>query len=92
MRTFPMRLDLLLNKLCLTKTRSIAKTACDKDLVKINGKIAKASAIVNPDDQIELKLYGHIHQIKIQKLPEGNVAKKDAALYYTLLSREAISD
>ncbi|HPV14900.1 MAG TPA: S4 domain-containing protein, partial [Candidatus Cloacimonadota bacterium] len=41
-----MRIDLLLNKLCLTKTRSIAKTACDKGLVKLNGKPAKASAIV----------------------------------------------
>lgn len=87
-----MRIDLLLNKLCLTKTRSIAKTACDKGLVLINGKAAKASALVNAQDLIELRLYGFIHQLRVEKLPEGNVAKKDAASYYTLLKREPIPD
>lgn len=87
-----MRIDLLLNKLCLTKTRSIAKTACDKGLVSINGKAAKASALVNAQDLIELRLYGFIHLIRVEKLPEGNVAKKDAASYYALLKREPIPD
>lgn len=87
-----MRIDLLLNKLCLTKTRSIAKTACDKGLVKINGKAAKASSLIKEQDLIELKLYGHIHQIRIEKLPHGNVAKKDAANFYTLLLREPIPE
>lgn len=87
-----MRIDLLLNKLCLTKTRTIAKTACDKGLVSINGKPAKASASVSEQDLIELRLYGYIHIFKINSIPQGNVAKKDAATYYTLLSREAISD
>lgn len=87
-----MRLDLLLNKLCLTKTRSIAKTACDKGLVDINGKTAKASATVKPGDIIDLKLYGYLHRLKIESIPTGNVAKKDTASYYSLLSREALPD
>lgn len=87
-----MRIDLLLNKLCLTKTRNIAKTACDKGLVSINGKLAKASATVNAMDVIELKLYGFIHELRVDRLPEGNVAKKDAASYYSLLKREPIAD
>jgi ribosomal 50S subunit-recycling heat shock protein len=85
------RIDLLLNKLCLTKTRSIAKTACDKGLVKLNGKPAKASTLVKEEDQIELTLYSHVHQIKILKIPEGNVSKKDAANFYILQSREPIA-
>jgi len=28
----------------------------------------------------------------VDRLPEGNVAKKDAASYYTLLKREPIAD
>ncbi|MDX9869750.1 MAG: S4 domain-containing protein, partial [Candidatus Cloacimonadales bacterium] len=38
-----MRIDLIMNKLCLVKTRSIAKKACDNNAVRVNGKIAKAS-------------------------------------------------
>ncbi len=49
---------MLLNKLCLTKSRSIAKIACDKGLVSLNGKTAKASAEVKEGDIIQLNLYG----------------------------------
>lgn len=85
-----MRLDLLLNKLCLTKTRSIAKNACDKNLVFIGGKAAKASALVKEGDIIIFRLYGAEHEIKIIKIPTGNVAKKDATLYYEMLRREEL--
>ncbi len=85
-----MRVDLLLNKLCLTKTRSIAKTACDKGLVSINGKTAKASAEVKDGDLLNFKLYGFDHELKIDRIPTGNVAKKDAAEYYTMLSRKEL--
>lgn len=86
-----MRIDLLLNKLCLTKTRSIAKNACDKGLVSINGKTAKASNEVKDGDIIHMKLYGFDHELRIEQVPGGNVAKKDATRFYTLLSRKEIS-
>ncbi|MCB5253572.1 MAG: S4 domain-containing protein [Candidatus Cloacimonadaceae bacterium] len=86
-----MRLDILLNKLCFTKTRSIAKNACDKGLVSVNGKIAKAAQIVQKDDIIVLRLYGYAHEIKLSSIPTGNVAKKDAGSYYEMLSREPLS-
>jgi ribosomal 50S subunit-recycling heat shock protein len=86
-----MRVDLLLNKLCLTKTRTIAKTACDKGLVGINGKSAKASSEVKEGDQVSFRLYGFDHEVRIEQIPSGNVAKKDAGEYYTLLNRKEIS-
>ncbi|HOY84280.1 MAG: RNA-binding protein [Candidatus Cloacimonetes bacterium] len=86
-----MRIDQLLNKLCLTKTRSIAKTACDKGLVSLNGKTAKASAEVKDGDLLIFRLYGFEHELRIDKVPGGNVAKKDATEYYTLLSRKELS-
>ncbi len=85
-----MRVDLLLNKLCLTKTRSIAKNACDKGLVSVNGKSAKASQLIHEKDVISLKLYGYCHELKILSIPSGNVAKKDAGDYYQMLSREQL--
>ncbi|HOH98420.1 MAG TPA: S4 domain-containing protein [Candidatus Cloacimonadota bacterium] len=86
-----MRLDLLLNKLCLTKTRSIAKNACDKNLLTINGKHAKAASEVKDGDVIVMKLYGFEHEFRITALPTGNVAKKDAGTYYETLRRVEIS-
>ena len=86
-----MRLDLLLNKLCLTKTRSIAKNACDKNLVFINGKPAKASTLIKAGDIIIFRLYNAEHEIRITQIPEGNVAKKDSTKYYELLRKEELS-
>lgn len=85
-----MRIDLLLNKLCLTKTRTIAKTACDKGLVSINGKTAKASSEIREGDLVRFKLYGFDHEIRVDRVPSGNVAKKDATEYYTLISRKEL--
>lgn len=85
-----MRIDMLLNKLCLTKTRSIAKNAADKGLLFINGKPAKASAIVRQDDEILLKLYGYANLFRIIEIPSGNVSKKDAGNYYEIISREPL--
>lgn len=82
-----MRIDLLLNKLCLTKTRSIAKNACDKNLVTINGKLAKASSEVHVEDQVGLKLYGFDHSIRILEIPAGNVSKTNATQFYQLLEK-----
>ena len=85
-----MRIDLLLNKLCLTKTRSIAKNACDKNLAWLNGKHAKASNEVKAGDHIRLDLYGFTHEFEITEIPAGNVAKKDVTVYYKLLNKTPI--
>ncbi len=82
-----MRIDMLLNKLCLTKTRSIAKNACDKSLVHINGRPAKASNEIKDGDMITFKLYGYEHEIRILSVPTGNVAKAEATKYYELIKK-----
>jgi ribosomal 50S subunit-recycling heat shock protein len=81
---------MLLSKLCLTKTRTIAKHACDKNLVWVNEKPAKASQEIKSGDYIRFDLYGFKHQIQLIEIPKGNVAKKDCADYYTLLSKTAL--
>ena len=85
-----MRVDQLLKKLCLIKTRSIAKKACDKNLVLINGKIVKASAAVSADDIVEYSLYGYKNKVKILEVPKGNVSKNNAAKFYEILWREKL--
>lgn len=86
-----MRADQIINKLCLTKTRSIAKKAFDKNLVSINSKVAKASSLVNENDIIEISIYGYKTKIKLLKIPTGNVSKKDAITYYELIERTQIN-
>ena len=85
-----MRVDQLLNKLCLVKTRSIAKKACDKNLVKINDKNAKASASVSDGDMIEYSLYGYKNLLKIIEVPKGNVSKTNAPKFYEFIEREKL--
>jgi ribosomal 50S subunit-recycling heat shock protein len=82
-----MRIDLFLNKVCLTKTRTVAKTACDKNLVQVNGKTAKASQEVKAGDKIRLDLYGFRHDVEILEIPLGNVNKKETTRFYQLLDK-----
>jgi len=79
-----------MNKLCLVKTRSIAKKACDNNAVRVNGKTAKASLEIKPNDIIEYDLFGYNTELKIIKIPIGNVAKKDAPEYYEISRRELV--
>ncbi len=82
-----MRIDQLLKKLCLIKTRNIAKNACDKNLVKINNKIAKASSLVKEGDVLEYEIYGFKNIIEINTIPKGNVSKVKAPEFYTIIER-----
>lgn len=85
-----MRVDRILSKLCLIKTRSIAKKACDKNLVKINGKLAKASSEIVAGDMIEYSLSGYRNLLKIKEVPKGNIPKNLATDYYEFLEREKL--
>ena len=84
-----MRIDVVLNKLCIVKTRSIAKNACDNKAILLNDDPAKASSEIKINDIIECNMFGYKMIIKIIKIPEGNVAKKDVMMYYEIISREA---
>ena len=85
-----MRVDQLMNKLCLVKSRSIAKNACDHQLVLINEHPVKASTLVHEGDVLQYSIYGYTTVLKIVKIPTGNVSKKNAAEYYEIISREQL--
>ncbi|MCK9329856.1 MAG: S4 domain-containing protein [Candidatus Cloacimonetes bacterium] len=85
-----MRLDVLLNKLCIVKTRSIAKKACDNNAVLVNNLPTKASMEIKVGDLIESQLFGYKTVIKILNIPVSNVAKKDVLEYYELIEREKV--
>ncbi len=79
-----MRIDALLSKLCLIKTRSVAQKACQKSLVKVNDKLAKPSEKVLAGDKIEFCLAGYTKIVDILEIPKGNVSKSNSVNFYKL--------
>ncbi|MBN1326869.1 MAG: RNA-binding S4 domain-containing protein [Candidatus Cloacimonetes bacterium] len=80
-----MRIDQLLKTLCLIKTRTMAKKACDSGLVFLNGIEAKASVKVNSGDIIEFTVWGSTVKVKITAIPQKNISKTNAVNYYESL-------
>jgi ribosomal 50S subunit-recycling heat shock protein len=72
-----MRLDKFLKVSRLIKRRTIANEACDAGRVIINGKPAKASAIVKVGDIIEVGFGSKA--VKIEVLDVQETTKKDDA-------------
>ena len=51
-----MRLDKYLKVSRIIKRRTVAKEACEKGLVEINGKLAKSSSEVKVGDVLRIKI------------------------------------
>ncbi|MBN2460547.1 MAG: RNA-binding protein [Candidatus Cloacimonetes bacterium] len=81
-----MRVDQLLKRLYLIRTRTLAKKACDNDLVIINARKAKASSEVHAGDIIEFSFFNIHKKIRILKLPWGNISRNRVSEYYQLLA------
>ncbi|TET59756.1 MAG: RNA-binding protein [Candidatus Stahlbacteria bacterium] len=76
------RIDLFFKKVLIFKKRSEAKIMCNKNLIKLNGRYAKASKTVNPGDLIEIETVKGIRKIKVLQIPQGNIGKDETELYY----------
>jgi len=89
-----MRIDLLLSRLCLMKTRSQAGRACDRGGVRLNGRVAKAAAEVRAGDRIIFPEPSgrFIREIEILGLPEGGVSRAAARDLYRRIDRRELDD
>jgi len=76
-----MRLDVLLFELRLFKSRSQAASACQLELVRLNGAPAKASREVKPGDRVHLDT-GRARTLEIIELPHASLSKAGAAELY----------
>lgn len=79
-----MRVDKFLKVSRLIKRRTIAKEACDKGLVFINGKQAKASDEVKEHDIIEISFGDKIVKIEVIDVKE-HALKDEAYKMYKLI-------
>ncbi|RLD95739.1 MAG: RNA-binding S4 domain-containing protein [Aquificota bacterium] len=80
-----MRLDKFLKISRLLKRRTLAAQACKLRAVKVNGLEAKASKQVKEGDILELDMASVYLKVKVERVPQGCVSKKDAQSLYSLL-------
>lgn len=79
-----MRLDKFLKVSRLIKRRTLAKEACDSGIIKINGKIAKASTEVCVGDIIEITFGEKITKALVKEI-KAHVLKNDASEMYEIV-------
>ena len=80
-----MRLDKFLKVSRIIKRRSVAKEACDKGAVSINGKVAKSGTEVKIGDVLEIKFGENLVKYKITEIKE-HVLKNDAKEMYEIVN------
>ncbi|HSQ33916.1 MAG TPA: RNA-binding S4 domain-containing protein [Peptostreptococcaceae bacterium] len=79
-----MRLDKFLKVSRVIKRRTVAKEACDKGIVSINGKVARASAEVNIGDILEIQFGEKKVKVKVSEVRE-HVLKNEAKEMYEII-------
>ncbi|MCG6522695.1 RNA-binding S4 domain-containing protein [Vibrio parahaemolyticus] len=79
-----MRLDKFLKVSRIIKRRTVAKDACDKGIVTINGKVAKSSSEVNIGDTLEIQFGEKKMKFRGGEVKE-HVLKNDAKEMYKIL-------
>ncbi len=83
-----LRLDKYLKVSRLIKRRTIANEACDKGLVSVNGKAARASYEVKEGDRISLKLGPREVTVEVVSV-QDNVRQSEAGLLYKEIREES---
>lgn len=79
-----MRLDKYLKVSRIIKRRTIANEACDAGRVLVNGKVARASYDVKPEDIIQVEFGAKVLKFKVVSTAEA-IRKEEAALMYVMV-------
>ncbi|MBR6407822.1 MAG: RNA-binding S4 domain-containing protein [Clostridia bacterium] len=79
-----MRLDKYLKVSRIIKRRTVANEACDNGRVLVNGRIARASYDVKPNDIIEINLGMNTVKYQVVSISE-NATKQSAGLMYKVM-------
>ena len=64
-----LRLDLFLKMSRLIKRRSLAKEICDGGCVQINGRLAKAGAMVQVGDVLTIDIRDRLMRVRVLRIP-----------------------
>ena len=81
-----MRIDKFLKVSRLIKRRTIAKEACDKERIMINGKTAKPGSEVKPGDIIEIHFGQRTLKAEVLSISEHATKASAPAMYRELIT------
>lgn len=84
----PLRVDVVLHRLCLTRSRSEAKAACDAGAVRVGGKPARASQAVAVGDAVSIRFPHRTVEVVLEGLPDKSTSKKAARELYRVVREE----
>lgn len=70
--------------------RSVAKDACDQELILVNGRAAKASGVVREGDMIVCRVGMRVTTHEVLGVPQRAVPKADRDKYVRLVSSERV--
>lgn len=87
-----LRVDVLLHRLCLTKSRSEAKAACDSGAVSVDGKKAKASDVVPVGRRVEIRYPSRTLEMELLETPGKSTSKQKAKELYRVIREERVRD
>jgi len=82
------RLDVFLKRVGLIKQRSLAKDICDRGLVKMDGRTAKAGKEVGPGRVLEIDLATERMEIEVLDLPTRNYRRENGRAFYRIIEHE----
>lgn len=86
-----MRLDKYLKISRLIKRRTVAKEIADQGRISINGKVAKSSSDVSPNDELEVRFGNKTLTVKVLKIVE-TTKKEESADMYEVISEKFQQD
>lgn len=82
-----MRLDKYLKTARILKRREAAKELALQQRITLNGRIAKPSSEVNPEDIIRLEFGNRILEVRVLETPR-QASREKAALMFEILHQE----
>ncbi|KIC77313.1 RNA-binding S4 domain-containing protein [Streptococcus constellatus] len=84
-----MRLDKYLKVSRIIKRRPIAKEVADKGRIKVNGILAKSSANLKINDEIEIRFGNKILLVRVLEMKDST-KKEDAAKMYDIIKEKKV--
>lgn len=86
-----LRTDVLLHRLCITKSRNEAKTACDQGAVLLDGRPARASQEVRPGQTLTVRFPRRLLEFELLALPPKSTSRQQARELYRTLRDEPVT-
>lgn len=80
-----LRADLLLHRLCLTKSRSQAKAACEAGAVLVDGSPARASQVIRVGETVTLRFPRRTLELVLEEVPGKSTSRKAAREMYRVV-------